>query len=175
MQSGPFCVYVCLVPQSCPTLCDPMDCSPPGFSVLGILQARILEWVMPFPTPGDLPDLEIESASLLSCIGRQILDHQCNVVSPIKQHERKQESVSCSIVSDLWDSLRPHGLTHQAPLSMEFPRQEYWSGLPFSSPGDLLTWVLNPSLLHCRWSLYLLSHQGSLAHSLEEFFSAFVT
>ena len=34
-----------LVDQLCPTLCDPMDCSPPGFSVHGILQARILEWV----------------------------------------------------------------------------------------------------------------------------------
>ena len=33
------------VTQSCPTLCDPMDCSPPGFSVHVILQARILEWV----------------------------------------------------------------------------------------------------------------------------------
>ena len=31
--------------QSCLTLCDPMDCSPPGFSVHGILQARTLEWV----------------------------------------------------------------------------------------------------------------------------------
>ena len=31
--------------QSCPTLCDPMNCSPPGFSVHGILQARTLEWV----------------------------------------------------------------------------------------------------------------------------------
>ena len=31
--------------QSCPTLCDPMDCSPPGFSIHGILQARTLEWV----------------------------------------------------------------------------------------------------------------------------------
>ena len=33
------------VTQLCPTLCDPMDCSPPGFSVHGILQARVLEWV----------------------------------------------------------------------------------------------------------------------------------
>ena len=32
-------------PQSCATLCNPMDCSPPGSSVHGILQARILEWV----------------------------------------------------------------------------------------------------------------------------------
>ena len=34
-----------LVAQSCLTLCDPMDCSPPGSSVHGTLQARILEWV----------------------------------------------------------------------------------------------------------------------------------
>ena len=41
-----FCMCVCvLVAQSCLTLCDPMDCSPPGSSVHGILQARILEWV----------------------------------------------------------------------------------------------------------------------------------
>ena len=35
------------------------------------------------------------------------------------------------------DSLQPHRLAYQAPLSMEFPRQEYWSGLPFPSPGNL--------------------------------------
>ena len=39
---GHLCV---LVAQSCPTLCDPMDCSPPGSSVHGILQERTLEWV----------------------------------------------------------------------------------------------------------------------------------
>ena len=33
------------VAQLCPTLCDPMDCSPPGSSIHGILQARVLEWV----------------------------------------------------------------------------------------------------------------------------------
>jgi len=32
------------VAQSCPTLSDPMDCSPPGFSIHGIFQARVLEW-----------------------------------------------------------------------------------------------------------------------------------
>ena len=47
-----------LVLQTCPTLCDPMDCNPPGSSVHGILQARILEWVaIPFSRgssrPGD--------------------------------------------------------------------------------------------------------------------------
>ena len=39
-----FCVCACPVSQSCLTLCDPVDCSPPGSSVFGILQARILEW-----------------------------------------------------------------------------------------------------------------------------------
>ena len=48
-----------LVAQSCPTLCDPMDCSPPGFSVHEIFQARILEG-LPFPSPGDLPNPGIE-------------------------------------------------------------------------------------------------------------------
>jgi len=40
-----FLVCVCEVAQSCPTLCDPVDCSLPGSSVHGILQARILEWI----------------------------------------------------------------------------------------------------------------------------------
>ena len=40
---------LCLIAQPCPTVCDPMDCSPPGSSVHGILQARILQWVaIPF-------------------------------------------------------------------------------------------------------------------------------
>ena len=51
--------------QLCPTLCDPVDCSLPGSSVHGILQAKILEWV-PYPPPGDLPDSGIEPVSLMS-------------------------------------------------------------------------------------------------------------
>ena len=52
-----------LVTQSCPTLCDPMDCSPPDSSVHGILQARILEKVaIPF-SRGDLPDPGIKPQS----------------------------------------------------------------------------------------------------------------
>ena len=48
----------------------------------------------------------------------------------------KSESISGLVMSD---SLRPHGLyiTHQAPLSMEFSRQEHWGGSPFLSPRDL--------------------------------------
>ena len=41
---GHCCCY-CLGAQSCPILCNPMDCSPPGSSVHGISQARILEWI----------------------------------------------------------------------------------------------------------------------------------
>ena len=48
-------VHVC-VSQSCPALCDPMDCSPPGSSVHGILQARILQWVtIPFSRGSSWP------------------------------------------------------------------------------------------------------------------------
>ena len=57
------CVCCCCeVAQSCPTLCNPTDCSLPGSSVHGILQGRIVEQV-PFPSPGDLPDPGIEPAS----------------------------------------------------------------------------------------------------------------
>ena len=66
------CVCVCVVcvcVLSCPTLCNPLDCSPPGSSVHGNFQARIMEG-LPFPTPGHLPDSGIEG---VSCSGRQIL------------------------------------------------------------------------------------------------------
>ena len=49
------------VSQSCPTLCNPVDCSPPGSSIHGIPQAKILE--LPFPSPGDLPNPGIEPGS----------------------------------------------------------------------------------------------------------------
>ena len=50
------------VAQSCPTLCDPMDCSLPGPSVHGIFQARILQWVA-ISFSRDLPDPGIEPRS----------------------------------------------------------------------------------------------------------------
>ena len=45
----------------------------------------------------------------------------------------ENESISCSVMSDSV----PWTAAHQAPLTMEFSRQEWWSGLPFPSPGDL--------------------------------------
>ena len=54
-----------LVAQLCQTLCDPMDCSPPGSSVHGILQARILEWVIiPFSKGSSRP----RDQTQVSCI-----------------------------------------------------------------------------------------------------------
>ena len=51
-----------LVAQFCPSLCNTMHCSPPGSSVQGILQSRILEGVA-FPSPGDFPNPGIEPGS----------------------------------------------------------------------------------------------------------------
>ena len=51
--------------QSCSTLCSPMECNPPGSSVHGIFQARILEWVT-MPPPAALPNPGIEPESLMS-------------------------------------------------------------------------------------------------------------
>ena len=89
---GGVCVCVCvcvshsvvLVTQLCPTLCDPMDCSLPGSSVHGILQARILEYIYSnpgntgflFPSPWIFP-MQGSNLGLLHC--RQIfycLSHQ---------------------------------------------------------------------------------------------------
>ena len=57
----------------------------------------------------------------------------------------------------------PWTVARQAPLSMRFSRQEYWSGLPCPPPGIFQTQELNPGLPHCRRILYCLSHQGSPA------------
>ena len=59
------CACVCSVTQSCPILCNPVDCSPPGSSVHGIFQARVLEWgAISFSR--DLPDPGIKPESLRS-------------------------------------------------------------------------------------------------------------
>ena len=80
--------------QSCPTLCDPIDGSPPGSLVPGILQARTLEWVA-------------------------------------WKWKAKVKSLS-----RVWLFATPWTTAYQAPPSMGFSRQEYWSGLPLPSPMD---------------------------------------
>ena len=59
---------------------------------------------------------------------------------------------SHSVMSD--SSGTPCTVAHQAPPSMGFSRQEYWSGLPFPLPGDLPDPGMNQHLLHCRQILY---------------------
>ena len=63
------------VAQSCPTLCDPMDCSPPGSSVHGISQARMLEWDAIASSRGSFQPRGGTCVSCISCIGRRILYH----------------------------------------------------------------------------------------------------
>ena len=76
-----FCVRVCVCAralkslQSCPTLCNPMDYSPPGSSDHGIVQARIPEWVaMPSSRESSQPT-DLTPVSYVSCTGQQILYH----------------------------------------------------------------------------------------------------
>ena len=83
--------------QSCSTLCDPTDGSPPGSPVPGILQARTLEWV---------------------------------AISFSNAWKWKNKVKSLSLVQLL---VTPWTAAHQAPPSMGFSRQEYWSGVPSPS------------------------------------------
>ena len=57
--------------QSCPTLCHPMDCSPPGSSLHGVFQARILEWVAMASSRGSSRPRDRTHVSCVSCAGRQ--------------------------------------------------------------------------------------------------------
>ena len=72
-------------------------------------------------------------------------------------------------LSRVWLFATPWTVAQQAPPSMEFSRQVYWSGCHFLLQGIFLTQGLNPGLLH----LYHLSHQGSLKKRVTVFFIAF--
>ena len=108
--------------QSCLTLCDPLDCSPPGSSVHGILQARILEWAaIPFSSRSPLP----RDWNWLSCIAGRFftvwatreakLWHKCTYPQHRNRLERAQRT-------DLWsprwerDGLGLSGWQVQTPL-----------------------------------------------------------
>ena len=86
--------------QLCPKLCDLVNCSPPGSSVHGILQARILELIAMASPRGSSPPSNWTSLCYVSCVRRWVLYHQCHLGNP-------------------WTVGR------QAPLSMEFSMQEY--------------------------------------------------
>ena len=84
--------------QSCQTLCDPRDGSPPGSAIPGILQARTLEW------------------------------------AAISFSNAWNWKVKVKSLSRVWLFATPWTAAYQAPPSMGFSRQEYWSGLPLPSP-----------------------------------------
>ena len=87
------CVYVCvcvLVAQSCPTLRDPMDCSPPGSSVHGIPQARILERVA-IPFSRGFP--QTRDCTRLSCIaGRYFTVWATRIIHHRKRKTEQQQT-----------------------------------------------------------------------------------
>ena len=66
------------------------------------------------------------------------------------------------MLSRVWLFVTLWSVARQAPLSMGFPRQEHWSGLPFPPPGVFRTQGSNLDLLQCRWIFYHLSHCGFL-------------
>ena len=90
--------------QLCPTLCDPIDGSPPGSPISGILQARILEWVA------------------------------------ISFSNAWKWKVKVKSLSRVQLFTTPWTAAYQAPPSMGFSRQEYWSGVPLPSLGHPLIW-----------------------------------
>ena len=73
--------------QLCLTLCDSMDCRPPGYSVHGILQARILEWVAISSSRRSSRPRDGTHVSYVSCIGRQVPYHSRHLESPRTMQE----------------------------------------------------------------------------------------
>ena len=103
--------------QSCPTLCDPMNCSLSGSSVHGILQERILEWVAMPSSRGSSRPRDQTCISYISCIGRQFLYHKSHLES-------------------LYISSSVHGILQKRILK--------WVAIPFSRGYSWLrdqTWV----------------------------------
>ena len=107
--------------KSCPTLCDPMNCSLRGSSTHVIFLARVLEWVA------------ISFSILDTYLGVKLLGNMCCVCTKSFQ--------SCPALCDPMNYSWPENMQ----LSMGFSRQEYWSGLPCSPPGDLPDpWIKPP-------------------------------
>ena len=96
---------------------DAIDYNPPGSSVHGLLQARILEWVATSSSRRSSQPRDQTHIACVSHLGRCIV---CHCTTWEAQVSSGSESESHS---DMSDSLRPHGLQ-----SMEFSRPEYWSG-----------------------------------------------
>ena len=99
------CVYVCSVAQLCLNLCDPIDCSPPGSSVHGIFQARILEWVDISYSRGSSQPRNCAYVSCVSCTGRRIL-HYCTLSHCIQGKHCFRHTNPC------WTTMQERFLLH---------------------------------------------------------------
>ena len=145
------------VAQSCPTLSNPMDCNPPGSSIHRIFQARVLEWGAIAFSGFHTNLFQISFPSVPVSITLCFLSYWAKrhrMASPVKLLSRVQLFAI------------PWTIAYQAPPSMEFSRQEYWSRLPFPSPGDLPHPEIKPRSPVCRQTLYHLSYQGSPQNGL---------
>ena len=108
-----------------------MEYSPPVSSASGICQTRILEWVE-CPPQGIFP-IQGSNPFLRCLLHPQVVS--LPLVPPGKP-QRESQCV-CGLLSHVQLLSVPWPVAHEAPLSMEFPRQEYWSGSPCPSPGYL--------------------------------------
>ena len=127
------------VARSCPTLCDPMDCSLPGSPVHGIFQARVLEWVsISFSRRSSQPR---DWTRVFCIVGR------CFTIHPLEGW------IYGNVV---WLCVTPWTVACQAHLSMGFSRSESWSGLPglsreYSWPRDRIHVSCIAGGLFCVW------------------------
>ena len=136
--------------QSCLTLCDHIDGSPPGSAILGILQARTLEWVAisfsnAWKWKGKVKSLsrvwlfatpwtEAYQGPLSMGFSRQECWSGVPLLSLLILHSVQFSSVQ--LLSRVWLWVTPWTVAHRAPPSMGFSRQEYWSGVPLPSPKE---------------------------------------
>ena len=98
-----------LVTQSCPTLCDPMDWRPPGSSVHGILQARILEWVaIPFSRGSSWPRNQIQVSHILYCLSH-LGSPLVVAICPEKNWRKKEDFPGGRVVKTPAFQCRGHG------------------------------------------------------------------
>ena len=150
------CIHACLVAQLCLTFCDPVDCHPPGSSVHGILQARIVEWVAISYTWGSSQPRDQSHVSCICSIDRQILYHWCHPGSPRKGQGRWQIPHSHWLVATLQSCLAnaPDPLTLEGRgLICSLKAPPLWSSGHLDSS---LEGSFNKVFPNIRWN----EHQG---------------
>ena len=139
-----------LVTQSCPTLCNLMDCSPPGFSIHGILRARILEWIaISFSRASSRPRNQTQVSRIAGRFFTVWATRESYYTYKVKESEVAQ---SCPTLC---------GACTRRLHPWDFLDKSTGMGCHFLLQGIFPTRRLNPGLLHCRQTLYCLTQQGS--------------